>query len=506
MTEGFGRRFTFVTLALTALVAFLLGAIFAGIGTSPTAVVVTPRGAAPPALPHFWPESRPASLPDFADVVSRVNPAVVDIEATWRSSESSPDAPPSDTRSLPKGLPEPAPPPRRDRPRLGAGSGFIIDADGSILTNHHVIERAERITVKLSDGRTFRAHVVGSDPDTDIALIKIDGQHDLPVAPLGNSDTLRMGEWVCAIGNPLTYEHTVTVGVVSYLGRKIFNASLDDYIQTDAAINYGNSGGPLINARGEVIGINAAISSKANNIGFAVPINGATAILSQLRTTGRVSRGYVGVALRDVDADLREALGLAHTGGALVQDVTENSPGQVAGLRPYDVILAIDDTDVVDDHALIQEISARPPGSAVRLRVLRDGHERIVPVKLAERPTKPSASPRAEPLKVSTPREPLEPDARLGASLREIDGRLAARLPDGAAGVIVSRVEPMGAAFEAGVERGMIILEVNRRPVRTASDVWNAVTEVPQGDLLTVYLWAPELRQHQLKAVRLYER
>src|SRR5207247_2843610 len=166
-------------------------------------------------------------------------------------------------------------PRERETPRRGAGSGFIIDADGSILTNHHVVDRAERITVKLSDGRTLRARLIGADPDTDIALIKVDGHAGLPVAPLGDSSTLRMGEWVCAIGNPLGYEHTVTVGVVSFLGRKLFDMSLDNYIQTDAAINFGNSGGPLINARGEVIGINAAISSRASSIGFAVPINGA---------------------------------------------------------------------------------------------------------------------------------------------------------------------------------------------------------------------------------------
>ena len=192
-----------------------------------------------------------------------------------------------------------------DTPRRGEGSGFIIDADGSILTNNHVIDRAERITVKLADGRTLRAHVVGSDPDTDIALIKVDGQTGLPVAPLGDSSTLRMGEWVVAIGDPLGYEHSVTVGVVSYIGRKLFDASLDSYIQTDAAINFGNSGGPLINARGEVIGINAAISARGSSIGFAVPINLASSILPQLRARGRVSRGYIGVALRDIDDDLQ---------------------------------------------------------------------------------------------------------------------------------------------------------------------------------------------------------
>src|SRR2546429_6995581 len=167
----------------------------------------------------------------------------------------------------------------QNAPHRGAGSGFIIDADGSILTNNHVIDRAERIIVKLSDGRSLRARVIGTDPDTDVALIKIDGERGLPVAPLGDSSALRMGEWVCAIGNPLGYEHSVTVGVVSYLGRKLFDASLDDYIQTDAAINFGNSGGPLINSRGEVIGINAPISSRASNIGLAVPINSAASIL-----------------------------------------------------------------------------------------------------------------------------------------------------------------------------------------------------------------------------------
>src|SRR5262249_14638605 len=221
--------------------------------------------------PAHAPSAPPAaSLVSFAEVVERINPAVVNIDSTARG---------RDRRR--RGRAAPVEPPdgpdgggarseRNDFPRHGAGSGFIIDADGSILTNNHVIERAERIVVKLSDGRTLRARVIGADPDTDVALIKVDGQTGLPVAPLGDSSRLRMGEWVCAIGNPLGYEQPVTVGVVSYLGRKLFDASLDNYIQTDAAINFGNSGGPLINSRGEVIGINAAISSRASNIGFAV--------------------------------------------------------------------------------------------------------------------------------------------------------------------------------------------------------------------------------------------
>ena len=205
-----------------------------------------------------------------------------------------------------------------------------------------MIDRAERITVKLSDGRTLRAGSSGPIPTTDIALIKVDAAGPLPFAPLGDSDSLRVGEWVCAIGNPLAYEHTVTVGVVSYIGRKLFDNSLDNYIQTDAAINFGNSGGPLINGRGEVIGINAAISSRASNIGFAVPVNQAAAILPQLKERGRVSRGFIGVALRDVDPDLQRSLRLSTAHGALVQDVTAGSPGDRAGLRVYDLIIAVD--------------------------------------------------------------------------------------------------------------------------------------------------------------------
>ena len=184
-----------------------------------------------------------------------------------------------------------------------------------------------------------------------------------------------MGEWVVAIGDPLGYEHSVTVGVVSYIGRKLFDASLDSYIQTDAAINFGNSGGPLINTRGEVIGINAAISARGSSIGFAVPINIATAIMPQLREHGRVSRGYIGVALRDVDADLQGSLKLSVSRGALVQDVTPGSPGDRAGLRPYDVIVALDGKAEESDEQLIRDISASAPGTAVKLRVVRDGRE-----------------------------------------------------------------------------------------------------------------------------------
>ena len=206
-------------------------------------------------------------MASFADVTERINAAVVNIDASANT------PPPGSQRLIRPGSDDGDAMREFDRPRPGSGSGFLIDRTGFILTNNHVIETAQRITVTLADGRTFRAEVVGADTATDVALLRVDGPPDFPAAPLGNSDDLRVGEWVCAIGNPLGYVHSVTVGVVSFIGRKLFDPSLDAYIQTDAAINFGNSGGPLINARGEVVGINAAVSSRTSSIGFAVPIN-----------------------------------------------------------------------------------------------------------------------------------------------------------------------------------------------------------------------------------------
>src|SRR5882672_3582940 len=514
------RRFTLVTVALTAIVAFLVGAIVAG-GVSRSAISAGSRGqvlpdgrakaardklaartAAAPAM---------ASLVNFADVVERLNPAVVNIDTTTRGQSRR-------RRGARPALPEPPDPydgpfdfgtPReRETPRRGAGSGFIIDADGSILTNNHVVARAERITVKLSDGRTARARLIGADPDTDIALIKIDGQSGLPVAPLGDSSALRMGEWVCAIGNPLGYEHTVTVGVVSYVGRKLFDASFDNYIQTDAAINFGNSGGPLINSRGEVIGINAAISSRASSIGFAVPINGAAAVVPQLRARGRVSRGYIGVALRDVDADLEHSLKLSVSHGALVQDVTAGSPGDRAGLQPYDIIVSLDDIEIVNDDQLIREISGRTPGSPARLRVVRDGHQQNVTLKLAERPARDNAGNRSESPAPTSDRK-IDPDAlTLGLIVRELDRQTAERLelPKRTVGVLITRVEPMSSSFDGGIERGTVLLEINRQRVESVAEYRRLVRAAHVGDILTLYIYSPDLDQRQLKTVRVEDR
>jgi serine protease Do len=358
-----------------------------------------------------------------------------------------------------------------------------------------VIDAADRITITLADGRTFRGEVVGADPAIDVALLKIDGAQNLPEAPLGDSDELRVGEWVCAIGNPLGYVHSVTVGVVSFIGRKLFDNSLDDYIQTDAAINFGNSGGPLINSRGEVIGINSAISSRASSIGFAVPINQAIAILPQLKARGRVSRGFIGVTLTDVTPGLQRALSLPVSHGALVQDVTPRSPAERAGLKAYDVILEVEGQSVMTNQELIRDISGRQPGSVARLEVLREGRRQTLPVKLAERPARgDELYDQQERLESPASPKVVVPDDQipLGITVREVDRAAPGRLevPDSVQGVYISRVDPAGPAHQA-LRRGLIILEINRKSTRSVAEYQRVIGDVRRGDVLAVYFYDP---------------
>src|SRR3954468_3046793 len=490
------KRFTFVTIALSTGVAFLVGLIIAGEFTPTSIVATAPRG-----LTRNGEAIRPAGISigpavvNFADVVERMNAAVVNIDSMSKG---------SDTHDLPRffrrGEGPPESPRDFDLPRQGAGSGFIVDRDGYILTNHHVIDGAQRITVTLADGRTFRAQVAGTDPAIDVALLKINGGPDLPEAPLGNSDERGVGKGVCAIGNPLGYVHSVTVGVVSFIGRKLFDPSLDDYIQTDAAINFGNSGGPLINTRGEVIGINSAISSRASNIGFAVPINQAVDILTQLKSTGHVSRGYMGVFLTDVTPSLQRSLSLSTTRGALVQDVTNGSPAERAGLHTYDVILEVEGRDVGTNEELIREISARQPGTTARLGVLRDERHLTLHVKLAERPPREDSERDAldNGARPHVP-EPASADVPLGLTVRDMVGRL--EVPESVHGVVVSRVDPTGAAFSASIRRGFVIMEINRVSIRSLADYQRVVRAARPGDALALYCYDPTLQQRTLITV-----
>lgn len=506
------RAFAWVTLGLTATMAFLIGLIAAGSLISAPAVSESAGGVSDPvdvaddaawrrrALPGR-PIDQPGGLVNFADVAERINPAVVNVEAAIRGPDRRRGA--QQSRNFLERQPPPAPGESHARPQ--AGTGFVIESDGLILTNHHVIQAAERITVKFSDGRSLLARVVGTDPDTDIALIRVGGAK-FPVAPLGDSDTLRVGEWVCAIGNPLAYEHTVTVGVVSYLGRKLFDTSLANYIQTDAAINFGNSGGPLINSHGEVVGINAAISQRANNIGFAVPINEARAILPQLKTTGRVSRGFMGVTLTDVDPDLQRSLKLRTAAGALVQDIRPASPGARAGLRAYDLVTAIDGRPIGKNDELIREVARRSPGTLVRLEVLRDGRQRAVTVRLGERPGRRAQDP------ADRGRSPVQPSSNrpsesgpLGFTVRGLDRDITRRLrlPDDVAGVVVSRVDPLSSAWDAGIQRGYVLMEINRQPVASVDAYQHIARRSRPGDVMALYVYIPDLEQRSLRAIRI---
>jgi serine protease Do len=500
------RRFTVVTLVLTATVAFLVGVILAGGVARPSIVAGTKSSGASIPRSRTTPGAPPVG---FADAVARVDAAVVNIDATSRVADAGhrharptlPESPELFGDPFELGSPRDD----RDPTRRGAGSGFVIDADGRILTNNHVIEHAERITVKFSDGRSVRARVIGADPDTDVALIKVDGQVNLAVAPLGDSATLRRGEWVCAIGNPLGYEHSVTVGVVSFLGRKLFDPGLDNYIQTDAAINFGNSGGPLINTRGEVIGITAAISSRATGIGFAVPINVASAILPQLKARGRVSRGFMGVSPRNVDLDLQRSLQLGVTQGALVQDVAPGSPADRAGVQVYDVIVGLDDLNVSTDDQLIREVAGRAPGTSARVRLVRRGHEQTVMLKLEERPR---AADDQDGPPAGSPERKAEQHRLLGLNVRDLDRRALGRLAQRGvtSGVLIIRVEPMSSSFDGGVERDSVLLEINRQPVGTVADFTRLARAARVGDVVVLHVYSPFLDQHQLKTVRVEDR
>jgi serine protease Do len=473
-----------ISIVLCSAVTFLLGAAVPEY-LNPVSNRRPPALSAMPGRTPAGTASPPGAV-NFADVAERVNAAVVNIEAASRGRER-----------RRRGLDEPGAVPPRDSelPQQGSGSGFVIDRQGYILTNYHVIEDADRITVTLADGRALRAEVIGTDPAIDVALIKVSDAGPLEAAPLGDSNELRVGEWVCAIGNPLGYVHSVTVGVVSFIGRKLFDASLDDYIQTDAAINYGNSGGPLINARGQVVGINSALSSRASNIGFAVPINQAVAILPQLKARGRVSRGFIGVILTDVTPDLQRSLHLPVARGALVQDVSDGSPAERAGVRPYDVILSVDGREVLSNDELIRDISGRPPGTLTRLELLRDGRRQVAHIRLIERPRDLGGADPGPPAR--RPQPALPEDAPLGLVVRDLDAAFVRRMsvPASVSGVVVVRVDPAGAAFSPAMRRGFVIMEINRQPVRSLADFARIVAAARTGDALAFYGYDPSVGQ-----------
>jgi serine protease Do len=357
------------------------------------------------------------------------------------------------------------------------GSGFIISEDGFILTNNHVVTGADEIKVKLSDGREFRGEVKGRDEKFDLALIRIDAKGNLPVAPLGDSDKTEVGEWVMAIGNPFGLAQTVTAGIVSAQGRVIGSGPYDDYIQTDASINPGNSGGPLFNIKGEVIGINTAILASGQGIGFAIPVNMAKSIITQLKETGKVTRGWLGVSVQPVTPELAKSFGLETERGALVAEVMKGSPAEKSGVKEGDIVLQFDGHAIKEMGELPRIVAATPVGKKVNVVVQRDGRQQTVPVVV-------------EQLKDGEAGEDTTlPSDRLGIKVAELTQERAQQLGvQGDRGIVVTEVEPDGLADRAGIQEGDLIREVNGARIARVADYNKAVAAVKKGNYLKVLL------------------
>jgi len=354
--------------------------------------------------------------------------------------------------------------PRQQIPRTrGTGSGFIYDKEGHIVTNNHVVEGADDITVRLSDGKEYEAEIVGRDPDTDLAVIKINAEGDLPVAQLGVSSYLKVGQFAIAVGSPRGFEGSFSFGHISALGRENLaglaaqGLRFQNLIQTDAAINLGNSGGPLVNIDGQVIGINIAIVWGANNLGFAIPIDTAKEIVPQLISGGKVTRGYLGVQIMDA-SEFADSLGLPDGKGAFVKQVQDGTPAERAGLQTYDVIRKVNDEDIEDANDLVKTISGFTPGATVTLEVWRD--EEIVQVQVNLDEWNPQEA------------APVRGRETLGLRVQPLVPELAERLglEEGVQGVVVSEVLPGSAAEDAGLMEGDVIIEVGRKPVSSPSE------------------------------------
>lgn len=363
----------------------------------------------------------------------------------------------------------------RERRERSLGSGVIISPDGYILTNSHVVGGASEITVSMANNQDYKARLIGTDPKTDIAVVKLDARN-LPVAVLGNSSVVRVGEFVLAIGSPFGLSQTVTMGIVSAKGRVNLNIEeYEDFIQTDAAINPGNSGGALVNVRGELIGINTAIVSGGSGnqgVGFAIPINMAREVMAQIIKTGKVVRGYLGAWIQPVTPEIAKAFNIPKANGALVGDVESGSPAAKGGLQRGDIIAAVNGEPVSDSSSFRMKIAMTAPGTRVRLRVLHNGSERNVDVTLGE------LQPKEDDQNETRGGGSGQPQSLQGISVDNLTPGLANQLkiPAGTKGVVVTNVEQGSAAEEAGVQRGDVILEVNRKPVSNVGDFRRAAS------------------------------
>ncbi len=410
----------------------------------------------------------------YADVVQKTSPAVVRIEALHKGKATSQmQFPGADDFFKQFQLPQ-----QNQRPQVqrGAGSGVIVSADGTILTNHHVVKDAERITVLLNDNKTYEAKIVGTDQPSDLAVIKIEAT-ELPFLTLGNSDNVRIGDIVLAIGNPLDIGQTVTAGIISAKGRRtgLSDGSFEDFLQTDAPINRGNSGGALVNLSGELIGINSQIlggpGGGSIGIGFSIPSNMAKSVMDQLIKDGKVRRGMLGINIQTPTEELAKGLGLENAQGVIIGSVRPGSAAEKAGLKRYDLITAINGEKMIDSNVLRNKVAGTPPGTEIKITILRDGKEMEFSATLDELKTDDKERGGRDPDEKGA--SPEKESGKLGLSLQPVTPEIARQLnlDSDNEGVVVTAVEQGGPAAEAGIGRGDVILEINRKSVNSADEV-----------------------------------
>lgn len=467
------NRKTFFMFLMAFLVAFFIVSLVEVLRSS-----FTPSGAPEIQTAAAVSSSDSGRMPlSFSDLAEKVKPAVVNISTTK-------------TQKGGFGSPFGRSPfgddffdrffgdmPQRQFKQRSLGSGFIISNDGYIFTNNHVVEKADKILVKLSDDKEYEAKIIGTDAKTDIALIKIKPQNSLPVCDIGDSDKVKVGEWVIAIGNPFGLEQTVTAGIVSAKGRVIGAGPYDNFIQTDASINPGNSGGPLFGMDGKVIGINTAIVAQGQGIGFAIPINMAKNILADLKTKGKVTRGWLGVSVQDINEDIAKNLNHKNKTGAIVTDVFKGDPADLAGIKVEDIITEINGKPIKDTHDLLLKIAPLHVGEKVSVKVVRDGKERAFTLTVAERKDKPEvASARGS-------------SSYFGIGAQEITPEIARQLGiQKESGVIIVGIEEGSPAEDVGLQQQDIIVQVNKVRITSLKQYTKEISKAAERKSVTLFV------------------
>ncbi|HUL21749.1 MAG TPA: DegQ family serine endoprotease [Thermodesulfobacteriota bacterium] len=464
----------------TILIALLLVGSILGFGYG-MSTAVKPSNA--PVVPVSAVSETPMVPANFTDLASMVRPGVVNIQVVKKvknvgfgfHSFGGPFGDKNPFGDFFGPFFEGNPP--RSFEQRGVGSGFVMNRDGYILTNNHVVEDADQIKVKLANGKEYDGKVVGRDPKTDLALVKINGATDLHPLQMGNSDDIKVGSWVVAVGSPFGLEQTVTAGIVSAKGRVIGSGPYDDFIQTDASINPGNSGGPLVDMKGQVIGVNTAIIAEGKGIGFAIPINMAKEVVPQLEEKGHVTRGWLGVSIQEVTPELAKSFGLKEGKGALVAQVVSGSPAEKAGIEQGDIIVGFDGKDIANSKDLPRMVASTPVGKDVTIKLSRDGKVLDRQVKVGEMEEKAGVAKAPSTKKsLGITVQNLTPEIAKGLGLKKETG------------VVVTGVEPGSPAADAGIRTGDVIREVNRKPVKDVQDFIQKIEKAKDQDNVLLFL------------------